>query len=141
MLNSIQTLFSHPHEKSDQFLLGRFFGVQFKILSRSLWVGRNGAVTARCPAQISWALCSRCAFDILGCRCSAASSGWLITSRWDLKELALPHYIPLRLRSWQPQQLSLSLRDINTAALSGPDYAGTPSINRKAGTLCSLKGS
>lgn len=53
-----------------------------------------------------------------------------MNSRWDLKELALPHYIPPWLQSWQLQQLPLALHNVNTAALRGPDGAGTPSINR-----------
>lgn len=53
-----------------------------------------------------------------------------MNSRWDLKALALPHYIPPWLQSWQLQQLPLALHNVNTAALRGPDGAGTPSINR-----------
>lgn len=52
--------------------------------------------------------------------------------RWDLKELALPHYVPLWLHSWQLQQLPLSLPGINTAVLGGPG-AGTAS--RSSGKL------
>lgn len=70
----------------------------------------------------------RCASRILGRRCSAG--GWLITSRWDLKELALPHYIPLRFWSWQrPRLLSsrcalfLQLRPAAPAALERPQRA------------------
>lgn len=115
--------------KSDQFLLGCFFGVQFKILSCS-GSGRAELWSHSAQLRFSWALCRWCTLNILGCRCSAASSTWLITSRWDLKELALPHYIPLWLWSWQLPQLPFSLCDVNTVVLSGPNYARTPLIIR-----------
>lgn len=84
-----------------------------------------------CSAQSrsSWTLRRGWVLDDLWCRCSATPCGWLISSRWDLKELALPHYVPLCLQSWW-LQLPLSLHNINTAVLGGPAGAGTPSINR-----------